>query len=183
LRIAAKMTLHLGLVLALAALAGCTPLRQQLQNYSGGIAGLASADGWAQLPTGRWLLEDGVQVVGLSICPPEDCAAPGMAARLVLSGKEAAVIRAILERPESLAARPLQRTKGDRRPRAARGPSEVTRLAIHGWSGAIYTLQPAKPDGRAAHVVILARAPDAAMLAVAAGRERALEIADRAVRW
>ncbi len=159
---------------------------QRIGNFTGGVAGLPAAQGWAELPVGRWLQESEVRVTGVSVCRPEICDRPGMAARLALQGRERAMVARIAERPESLAARPTARSARElaARRKEKRGPTRVSRLTVGDWSGALFALLPATPGGRAAHVVILARPADsAALVAAAEDAETAIDIARAASFW
>jgi hypothetical protein len=185
--------------LAAALLTSCADLGSQISdqisarigNHTVAVRALPASDGWAELPVGRWLQESGVTVTGVSFCRPEICARPGFAARLQLEGRERAVIRQIIERPETLTASPSAASTRDRserrkagRGKPARSGVEVHRLTLGDWSGALYALRPGAGGGNAAHVVVLARAADSvAMIAVAPERDTALSIAGAATWW
>jgi hypothetical protein len=163
-------------------LASCASVSQHLGHYTGGVRGLASADGWTELPVGRWLLNDGIRVEAVSICPRDVCAQPGFAARIALSGGESAMISRIRERPETLVTQRLER--GARAPAARRrGQTEMSPLTLGDWSGGLFTLRPATSGGHAAHVAVLARAGDSTALIVAAPEQDAALALARAATW
>ena len=159
-----------------AALPGCSLL--PAMNYGFSRLPLVPADGWAPLPTARWLLNTGIEPDVLVFCPAPVCPREGFVATMALSGREQGVADLVMTDPVRVlsAARPTTsgtRTGRDGRRTAAspaRGRTSIAPVTVGAWRGGLVTLHPAKAGGRAAHVMILGwRGPEQARLLVAVG--------------
>jgi hypothetical protein len=171
----------LGAVLALSSCAR--------HHYVGGVRHLPATQGWLELPTGSWLLNDGLIPAGASFCPRDPCEGEGLVARFRLTGAEVRAARLLADDParallgaERATARRLAAKA--RRPAAPRGTTEVVAFSLDDWRGAAVTLHPSARGTRPAHVVALARLEaDAAdlLISVAANAEKAREQAEIAL--
>ncbi len=159
-----------------AMLPGCSLL--PAMNYGFSTLPLVPAEGWAPLPTARWLLDPGIEPDVLTFCPAPSCPREGFVATMELSGRERQVADLVMTDPVRIlsAARSTThsaRTAGNGKqaaPRPARGRTSIVPVTVGAWRGGLVTLHPAKADGRPAHVVILGwRGHEQARLLIAVG--------------
>jgi hypothetical protein len=128
----------------------------------GGIHHLPASQGWLELPTASWLVNDGLMPAGASFCPRETCEGEGLVARFRLTGAEVRAARLLAEDPvralagaEQVTARRLAAKA--RRPAAPRGATEVVALHLGDWRGAAVTLHPSANGTRTAFLVAVTR--------------------------
>jgi len=159
-----------------ATLPGCSLL--PAMNYGFSTLPLVPAEGWAPLPTARWLLNPGIEPDVLTFCPAPSCPREGFVATMELSGRERQVADLVMTDPVRIlsAARPTMPAARSARngkqaaPRPARGRTSIVPVTVGSWRGGLVTLHPAKADGRPAHVVILGwRGHEQARLLIAVG--------------
>ncbi len=99
-------------------------------SYGVGFSELPFAAGWQRMPLGRWLLNDGVRVKTLVICPQDPCTHKAMVASIEADGAAARQIEAELANGSALAARPARRKIPVIGGGFARNPGPVAKTAI-----------------------------------------------------
>jgi hypothetical protein len=163
-----------------ASLPGCglLPAMNFHNNYGFSTLPLVPADGWAPLPTARWLLNPGIEPDALTFCPAQACPRVGFVAMIALSGREQDVADLVMTEPVRIlsAARPTasaaRTAHSSRKGTAApvRGRTSISPATVGGWRGGLVTLHPAKAGGRSAHVMVLGwRGREQARLLIAVG--------------
>jgi hypothetical protein len=147
-------------------------------NYGFSTLPLVPAEGWAPLPTARWLLNPGIEPDALTFCPAQACPRVGFVAMIALSGREQDVADLVMTEPVRIlsAARPTasaaRTAHSSRKGTAApvRGRTSISPATVGGWRGGLVTLHPAKAGGRSAHVMVLGwRGREQARLLIAVG--------------
>ncbi len=176
----------LGVVLG-ALLAACGA---RLSHWSGGVRYLPASEGWAELPVGNWLPDEGARISQLSFCPREACVQQGVAAFLDLQGREARTAGLLASDPARWLAGIVSERRREalrlKQRRKAEGATRLEPLAIGAWRGAAIALEPRGGKGRTAHLVALAEPGDRSariLISVAETAETAQAQARRALGY
>jgi hypothetical protein len=155
-----------------ALLAGCSYIPRE-------VAGLPEEQPWFALPLRSWLAEDRTEPEAVAICRDPACGTGLVVSVVRLTGEDARITRALLERPE-----PLVRAVEQPNPNgAARTVATVRRLRAGTSRGFLLTLEREDGSRAPAYGAALGKASgeDLRIVIVIGGSEEAVEATLRRV--